>query len=70
MGYSNSVNMNNWCVQEAAMHSLSNSLFSQESYWRGGVASPYSSLQPLGTMTPNSYNPYDQYSSHPAVTSR
>ena len=54
------------------MHSLSNSLFgSQENYWRG---SPYSPLQPLGTMPsalPNSsYSPYDQYSTHHAVTSR
>ena len=56
------------------MHSLSNSLFgSQESYWRGGVGSPYSSLQPLSGMATNlgnSYSPYDQYSTHPAVASR
>jgi hypothetical protein len=56
------------------MHSLSNSLFgSQEPYWRSGVGSPYSSLQPLSGMAPNlgnSYSPYDQYSTHPAVASR
>ena len=51
------------------MHSLSNTLFgSQDSYWRGGVGGAYPSLQPLGGMTPNSYSPYDQYSSQ--VTSR
>ena len=60
----------------ATMHSLSNSLFgSQENYWRGsGLNGPYSSLQPLSAMPgslPNSaYSPYDQYSSHHAVTSR
>eukprot|EP00090_Calanus_glacialis_P030206 TRINITY_DN48667_c0_g1_i1.p1 TRINITY_DN48667_c0_g1~~TRINITY_DN48667_c0_g1_i1.p1 ORF type:complete len:479 (-),score=68.40 TRINITY_DN48667_c0_g1_i1:331-1767(-) len=56
------------------MHSLSNTLFgNQDSYWRGAVGSPYSSLQPLSSMAsnlPNTYSPYDQYSSHHAVTSR
>ena len=56
------------------MHSLSNSLFgNQDSYWRGAMSSPYSSLQPLSSMASNlpaSYSPYDQYSSHHAVTGR
>jgi hypothetical protein len=57
------------------MHSLSNSLFgSQENYWRGAVGGPYSSLQPLsgmpGTLPNSAYSPYDQYSSHHAVTGR
>ena len=59
---------------EEKMHSLSNTLFgNQDSYWRGAVGSPYSSLQPLSSMAsnlPNTYSPYDQYSSHHAVTSR
>ena len=60
--------------QDSIMHSLSNTLFgNQDSYWRGAVGSPYSSLQPLSSMAsnlPNTYSPYDQYSSHHAVTSR
>ena len=60
--------------EENTMHSLSNSLFgNQDSYWRGAMTSPYSSLQPLSSMTsnlPSSYSPYDQYSSHHAVTGR
>ena len=52
----------------ASMHTLSNSLFSsQENYWRSGVASPYSGLQPLGSVATNLTNSYyDQYSAHPA----
>lgn len=63
-------------LETATMHSLSNSLFgSQENYWRSsGLNGAYSSLQPLSAMPgslPNSaYSPYDQYSSHHAVTSR
>ena len=56
------------------MHALSNSLFSsQGSYWRDTGALPYSSLQPLSTMTPNlsnSYSAYDQYPAHHSVTQR